>query len=426
MIKQNFRAHILAVSNEAFSGASSNGRTLMNFLRGIAPQQLAQFYLHGVPDTAFCTNYYCVSDRDALDAFLNRKSISTEKVSPKQANSMKKIQRNCRNMVFRNMIWMSFKWWTEDFDAFLDRVNPAVVLFQAGDMPFMFEIAMRIASEREIPLIMYNSEGYVLKDKLYSGASRYSPWHLALQSALRRSYKKIMNAVSYCIYSTEYLEKCYQKRYPHSGRSTALYTGSEMKPLPEIGAYDSFHLLYCGNLGVGRAGALAEVAQILQGVAPDAVLDIYGRFVSQEDQDKLCGCSNVHYGGTVPYDEVPGLMSRASMLLHCEHPDRVGNLQNAFSTKIADSLASGRPFLVYAAEEYPFVQYLKENDSAHIAGTPGELSLVLSRCISDEAYRTKYVEAGVRLARERHNVEKNCKIFLDVLNKILEEKQMDK
>ena len=114
------------------------------------------------------------------------------------------------------------------------------------------------------------------------------------------------------------------------------------------------------------------------------------------------------------------------MLLHCEHPDRVGNLQNAFSTKIADSLASGRPFLVYAAEEYPFVQYLKENDSAHIAGTPGELSLVLSRCISDEAYRTKYVEAGVRLARERHNVEKNCKIFLDVLNKILEEKQMDK
>lgn len=426
MSKENFEGRILVISNECFSETSSNGRTIMNFLRGIHPLQIAQFYLHGNPDMTFCQNYYCVSDRDALNAFLHKKSEppTSNMAEKKEYDEVKdrKVERSCKNLVLRDLVWRSFQWWDHNFDDFINSFNPTVVLFQAGDMPFMFSIAVRIALKRNVPLIMYNSEGYVLKDKLYSGAKKRSVWHMILQKSLKHEYKKLMSYVSYCIYNTEYLEECYQKIYPHNGKSTALYTVSEMQKLTEKNECHEFHLLYCGNLGVGRADTLDEIAKVLKTVDIKAILDIYGKFPSEEDKNKVCSNTNVHYGGFVSYNEIPDLMSKASMLLHCENPDRVTNLQCAFSTKIADSLASGRPFLVYASDRYPFVQYLKENDCVHIASTPAEFSDLISLCISNEVYRKKYTDNGVKIANENHNLEKNCNEFRKILNKVSQRK----
>lgn len=418
MSAESFDGRILVVANECFSGGSSNGRTMMNFLREIPSDRLAQFYLHGTPDTGFCKRYFCVSDKDALRAFLHKKPVEKAEATAgegKTAASGKKVIRSCRNLVFRNTVWMSYRWWDERFDAFLEKFAPTVVVLQAGDMPFMFAIARRIAKSRKIPLILYNSEEYVLKEKLYSGASKNSLWHRALQNNLKREYKKIMSIARYCIYSTEYLERRYQERYPHPGRSTTLYTVSEMPRLPEIKERQEFHLLYCGNLGVGRAEALAETAKVLYETDSRAVLDVYGKFVSKEDEAAVCGNPNVRYGGVIPYSEIPDRMSRADMVFHCENNDRLYNLRGAFSTKIADSLASGRPFLVYASREYPFVQYLERNKSAHIAETPEELAKVLSRCMEDDSYRKQYVENGVQLAGEKHSIAANCSRMCEIL-----------
>lgn len=418
-----FDVRILVVANECFSGESSNGRTMMNLLRCIPSEQLAQFYLHGMPDSEFCKNYFCVSDKDALRAFLLKKPLGntgkSAMVGP-SAPSGKKVIRNCRNLVLRNTVWMSFRWWDERFDAFLEEFAPSIVILQAGDMPFMFAIAQRIAKSRKIPLILYNSEEYVLKEKLYSGASKKSFWHRALQNNLKHEYKKIMSIARYCIYSTEYLESRYQERYPHPERSTTLYTVSEMRRLPEIKERQEFHLLYCGNLGVGRAEALAETAKVLYKTDSRAILDVYGKFLNKEDEAAVCGNPNVRYGGVIPYGEVPDQMSRADMVFHCENNDRLYNLQGAFSTKIADSLASGRPFLVYASRKYPFVQYLEHHESAHIAETPIELAKVLSLCMKDKSYRNKYVENGVRLAGEKHSVAANCSRMYEILKETVQ------
>lgn len=418
MNAEPFDGRILVVANECFSGGSSNGRTMMNLLRGIPSEQLAQFYLHGTPDTDFCKRYFCVSDKDALCAFLHMKPLMNTEDSAKTGPSTrfeKKVIRSCRNLVLRNTVWMSYRWWDERFAKFLEEFAPTVVVLQAGDMPFMFAIARRIAKSRKIPLILYNSESYVLKDKLYSGVSKRSFWHKILQNNLKREYKKIMSIARYCIYSTEYLESRYQERYPHPGRSTTLYTVSEMPLLPEIKERQEFHLLYCGNLGVGRAEALAETAKVLYETDRRAVLDVYGKFVSKEDEAAVCGNPNVRYGGVIPYSEIPYQMSRSDMVFHCENNDRLYNLRGAFSTKIADSLASGRPFLVYASREYPFVQYLERNKSAHIAETPEELAKVLSRCMEDDSYRKQYVENGVQLAGEKHSIAANCSRMCEIL-----------
>ena len=410
---------ILIISNEPLSNISSNGRTLKNFLLDIPREQLAQFYLHGVPDDGACSSFFKVSDSDALNALLMRNKRADNASVKLQENGTKKdVKKNCRTMVIRDIVWRSYRWWNKDFNRFINDFAPDVILLQAGDAPFMYAIALRIAKKYKLPIIMYNSEEYVLKKWMYNSAKNTPLWHFLLQKRLKAVYKCFMKRVNFCIYNTEYLEEKYQVRYPHSGKSCALYTVSELEALPDKSKGKDFSLLYCGNLGVGRVDTLCEMAQVLHRIDSGAHLDIYGKIPDEESERKLYSNPNVRYGGVVPYDVIPGLMSKASMLIHCENAERLENLRGAFSTKIADSLASGRPFLVYATRDYPFVQYLEKYDCAHIAADIGELEDVLKKCISDSSFKDKYIENALSVAKEKHSIRKNCNCVVEILNAI--------
>jgi len=412
---------ILVISNEAVSDGSSNGRTLKNLLLDIPKEYLAQFYIHGTPGPDVCACYYSVSDKDALNAFLHKKPASAQKVQAGAKTGApteeRKIQRNYRNLFLRNMVWQSMRWWTKDFDAFLMAFSPEVVLLQAGDAPFMYKIARRIAKKYRAKLMMFNTENYVLKKRMYAAKpSDKMFWHNLQMASLKRQYRKFMDRADFCTYATEYLERVYQKRYPHPGRSAVFYTGTQMQDCSGLAGEESgFSLVYCGNLGVGRAPVLCEMAQVLKKVDEQAKLVIYGRFATETDKECVCAFDNVDYRGFVAYEEIPRILAKASMVIHCENITRLENLKTAFSTKIADSLACGKPFLVYTTREYPFAQYLEQNCAAHIAENPQELEDVLRKCMEDKAYAEQFITNAKRVVAENHDAKKSSQRFRQIV-----------
>ena len=420
-------SRILIVSNSALTKSNSNGRTLMNFLGNFPPEDIAQFYINGQVDGNCCSNSYKVSDQDAWYAFKHLGKFQSRDPDEGSVNcdqngksqEIKVVKRNCRNMVLRDVVWRSYFWWNKKFDVFILKFDPDVVLFQAGDCPFLYYIALKISNKCNIPLVMYNSEGYVLKPVLYAGSSKKDIWHNILQKRLRKAYKKMMSCVAYCFYITEELETCYQEKYPHPNISSVLYTSTEMPKL-EDRSEGTFKLIYCGNLGVGRIQPLCEIAEVLQDIDSYATLDVYGSFVNAEDKSRLSVYPNVHYCGRIPYEKIPDVMSKSNLVIHCENPDRLDNLKYAFSTKIADCLASGIPFLVYASRGFPFVRYLEEHNACHIAESKLELAEVLLKCKNDD-YRFKYVDNAIRLARMNHNKIRNSALFYDVIKKVCNE-----
>ena len=141
---------LLVISNEPFSTGLSNGRTLMNFVLTYEKKALAQFYIHGTPQEGFCKKLFCVSDRAALNALLRKKEKPAPVVAGvKPASGVtignKPVRNNCRNRFLRDQVWMTYAWWGREFQKFLDDFRPEIVLLQAGDAPFMFAIARRIA-----------------------------------------------------------------------------------------------------------------------------------------------------------------------------------------------------------------------------------------------------------------------------------------
>ena len=415
---------VLIISNGCFNKSDSNGRTIMNFFVGYPKDKIAQFYLHGEPDFNVCKNYYQVSDMDALVAFRSFGKFTKDGLvkqkgqDAKSTVKSKKHAKTCLNRVLRDIVWRSYRWWNTHFDKFLKDFNPEVVLVQAGDSPFMLHITRKIAKKYNIPIVMYNSENYVLKKRMYSFVKNGDIWYTILKNRLKKEYRKLMKNVSYCIYNTEYLEDCYQKAYSHKGKSIALYTITEMMDCSSNQVPDIFTLLYCGNLGVGRSETLNEMAKVLKEVDDNARLVICGKFPSESLEKLVCGNLNVDYKGFVNYDEVPNIISKSTMVVHCENPERLEDLKGAFSTKIADCLACGKPFLVYALKEYPFVKYLERNNAAHIAENVEEFKDIIASCINSVEFRNKFIKNSLKLAKERHNCYKTTEEMLKILQKV--------
>ena len=69
---------LLIVANQCLSKQTSNGRTLRNFLTCWPKESLAQFCTQlEKPDYDVCNNYYCITDVDALNAFIGKKKSCT-------------------------------------------------------------------------------------------------------------------------------------------------------------------------------------------------------------------------------------------------------------------------------------------------------------------------------------------------------------
>lgn len=411
---------VLVISNNSFSNEDSNGRTLMNFFENYSKKYLFQFFINGEENTTFCNKSFKVSDSDALNAFfsIGRKVENNNPHKNASKNKGKKIYNNKTyfKLLLRNMVWYSKKWWSSNLNEFLKGVEPEVIFFQAGDSPFMYMIARKIVKKYNAKLIVYNSEMYILKKRLYASVKFNWLFHKVLIKLLKSEYKKITKIGSYFIYSTGFLENEYKKVYHHNGEITTIYTGSNITKIKNKKSEENTVLSYCGNLGVGRAQALKEFSDVLYKLDFNSKILVCGNFYNEEDKLLICSCPNIEYLGIVSYEDVIEIYSKSDILIHVENNNYVENLKGAFSTKIADCLKSEKPFLVYASMDFPFIEYLHKNKAAHIATCTSELENVLDKCLNDFQYRDMYIKNAKKLASKNHDININSIKIIDIIN----------
>lgn len=413
---------VLVISNECFSKSSSNGRTLGNFFVGWPKDNLAQFFLTGKPDSEYCENYYHVSDRQALNALLRKNDtggVAEEELVIKQREckpSDKKVKRNALTMLGRNLIWSLSPWKSKGYWNWVKQFNPNIVLLQAGDCAFMYDLAVETARKTNSKLIIYNSEGYYFKDFDYFQAKGIA--HLIYPiflSSLRKSLRKAYN-VAYCvIYICDELKEEYSKEF--SGYAETVFTGSEVNCEPKKKENSCFTTVYCGNLGLKRHESLIDIANQLQTISPDLFVDVYGKTNNPEVINALNNCKGIRFHGLVSYEEVKKIMRKSDLLLYVESFDSFyqEDIKFGFSTKIADSLSSGNCFLLYAPEHFACYQYLKKNNAAYTASNIEQLKKILSELVRNSDSRTRYQANALDLARKNHDILINNKKFQSIL-----------
>ena len=89
--------------------------------------------------------------------------------------------------------------------------------------------------------------------------------------------------------------------------------------------------------------------------------------------------------------------------------------------QIADSLASGKCFLLFAPETVESYKYLEENQLAYTVNSPKKLQKTLQLLSSIQKAREKYTENALKAVELNHSLEKNRKYFINIISKTVGE-----
>ncbi len=413
--------NVLVISHNCFSKKGSNGRTLANFFINWNKESLAQFYINNeVPDSEVCDNYFRVTDVEVLKAFYKgtkagRKIKSKEIVDGKKDVSLNKLYKKHKkrkpfNYITRNLIWDSNRWRNKEFEKWIDDFNPDIILLQLGDYAFMLRIALEIAEKKNIPLMIYNSEDYFFKDR-----KSLSPLYHYYRSDYKQQVRKLIDYSSHSIYNTEMLQQTYMSEFQH--RSTVIMTSTDITPIENQKTNSPFIVSYLGNLGVGRHEPLIEIADTLHEISTELYIDIYGKVPDEDVEKALKSCVGIRLKGFVSYEEVVNIMKSSDLLVHAENFSEFyqWDLKHAFSTKIADSLASSTCFFVYAPHNLAGVKYLIEKNSACVVTNKQDLNESLKKLIKDKELRQSYIYNALKVVNSNHNAKVNAEKFKNLV-----------
>lgn len=417
---------LLIISVNALRKGGSNGKVLTEMLGCWPSDKIAQFFMHDEqPDFDVCQNFFRVTDREALLAFKTGKRqyhilTKAEKIqnNPDQNGNAGKPNKNALTLLLRDIVWNSKRWQGKEFWQWIEDFNPDVVLLQAGASSYTHNIAVQVSRKYSIPLAIFNTENYYLKNYNYLEGRGWDFVYPIYKWECDRAFRKLMKQSSLEIYTNELLDEQYYKVFHRHG--VLVYQGSTLDVMPCINNKPP-RFTYAGNLGVNRHVPLIEVAQALQRLSPDYYLDVYGKTPNDVIKSQLEKEPGIRYHGIVPYSEVIRITEESDFMVHAESSDPfwIRDLNAAFSTKISDILKAGKCLILYADASFACSKFVERNDCGCLITKRELLEAKIKELVSSQELQEKYCKNAIQTAERDLDSKKNSEKFLRTIASII-------
>lgn len=424
---------LLLFSHSGFSDEDANGITMKNLLQAWPAEEKAEFYC-GVqpPDYSAAHNYFRVTDMDMMKSFFGRKgrifTFSAKNLTKKENNMpgttpsnaakipvwLKRRKYNFVLKWIREMLWFITPWGHRALKKWIEQINPEILFYMVGESIFMDHLVLKTYRKTGKPLVLYNGEAYRIIDiRKRSGLERiYYKW-------IEKQYESLNCAACMVVYNGEALKKGYEKKYTPHTNSIVVYNSARLD-FSSYAPKSETSIIYFGNLGVGRAESLLQVAHTLAEIDETLKLDIYGN-AKEEDAHAFQQEPNIQYHGFVQAQALHSIIESADILLHVESFDHriTEKLRYAFSTKIAQCLCAGRCLLTYAPKETASTEYLLSTGGAVVATCQSDLKARLAELVAQPELRAQYANRARDLGLKNHSAETTSQQFQNKIQMIL-------
>lgn len=417
---------VLIISHNPISTFNNMGRTIGSLFSGFAKEELCQLYIHpSVPDLQACNSYYRITDRDVLMSFVkfrvhggivqpdtDQHMCSDDSKSGKLYRKMK--QAGTTKRLIRDVLWKSAYWNNANLKEWIRQEQPTCIFVAPGMQKFLYDIALVIAKQRGIPIISYICDDYYFLQRKANPVIRYANW------TIRCKIEKLMKKSDHVVFICNPLKEAYQSHF-HISSATTIMTGTTNEIFDEILIGSSVEtFVYMGNLYYNRDKSLADIGRVLDEINAanntSCHLDIYSGDISDSVREEFKGINSVKLFGFVSGAEYERVRSEADVFIHVEGFDKESfdMVKYSVSTKIADSLASGKVFLAYGPAEVASMRHLTDNH--YICAVSDRESLKGRMCaiMKDEQFRTDCVKDAYELASEYHKQDVNSQKLRDI------------
>lgn len=411
---------VLIISHNPVSGQSNMGKTFLSLFSKFDSSELCQLYIYPtVPNIRSCESFFRITDKQVLKSLLKGKHPGGE-IRPEQIRedhsayekaSDESLYRSRKNKsafrrLLRDAMWELSRWYSPELKAWLDRENPDCIFVAPGVAKFIHNFALRIAGDRQIPVVTYICDEYYFVSQPEGALDR-----LRLK-LLKEKIEALMAKTDHLVTISRELKTEYAETF-HVG-ATHLLTGAAFEAALEPRLAENPRIIsYFGNIRCNRYISLGQIGKTLDEINrecnTDYALHIYTAEKDPEILASLERYQSIRLCGFVTGDAFVQALCSAQLLLHVEAFDEasIDFVKHSVSTKIADSLASGVPLLAYGPANISSMQHLLRHDCAIAATSPEELREMLLRALTDGETRRRVAERAILAAGKYHNSEKN-------------------
>ena len=418
---------VLLISHNPLTTYEGMGKTFTTLLASFSRDEICQLYIYPtVPNVDKCSSYFRITDKDVLRSFYKLK-VNGEVIAPVTTQSQmfenaedEQLYRNPKNkkstvMLARDLMWKCSGWYTKRLRAWLDEQNPECIFAAPGTAMLLYDIALRIAKERRIPIVSY------LCDEYYFVEETGNIWRRIRVRLLKRKIEQYMMNTAHVITICDELKELYTTRFHRP--ITTVMTGSSYPIATSIHSVkDPKFITYLGNIRCNRYLSIKEM-----GIALDEINHQMGKdyrinvFTNEKNKQMLTALETVrtvNLCGFVSGKEFDEVLHNADFLLHIESFEKnsVQLVRNSISTKIADSLGSGVPLIAYGPDCIASMGHLIRNDCAITIINKEALKDELQRAFTDSAYRDSKAINGLKTAHKYHEPQKCGDMVRAIIN----------
>lgn len=419
---------VLIISHNPISTQSNMGKTFRSLFHQFDREELCQLYIYPVvPNEDRCASYYRVTDKDVLKALIRFQKPGGEMLAERisadhglyevpedQALYKSRKNKTALRRLLRDIAWKLAPWYNSSLKAWLEREKPECIFVAPGVAKFLYDIALRIAKERNIPIVTYICDEYyfVKKPKQWLDVLRLK--------LLQRKMEKLFNHTRHLVVISEELRQAYAKRFGVD--TTVIMTGAAIDVAGVGKTCDQpRNVCYFGNIRCNRYTTLAQIGQALDKMnrvyGEDYRLKIYTAEKDPEILQVFDGINSVERCGFVSGEAFDRAFREADVLVHTEAFDdaSIDFTQHSVSTKIADSLASGIPLIAYGPEQISSMAHLLRHQCAVTAVSQDGLQAMLEKALRDKSARDDVVKRALSVAAECHDMNHNSDRFRCVI-----------
>lgn len=421
---------VLIISHNPVSEQSSMGKTFLSLFSEFDSQELCQLYIYPtIPNAPHCGAYYRVTDKEALKSVVKRNTIGGE-IQPDAAQQTyekagdESLYRSRKNKsalrrMMRDAMWTASTWYSKDLKAWLDREAPDCIFVAPGVAKFIYDFALRISKDRNLPMVTYVCDEYYFVQEPDSAADK-----LRLK-LLKDKIDVLMEKTAHLVVISRELQDNYEGKFQIP--TTLVMTGAAFRRAEVPDVRDQPRAVcYFGNVRSNRYLSLGQIGQTLDEIngelGTDYKLKIYSSEKDEEILNHLRQFRSVELCGFVSGAAFTETLHSSKLLLHVESFDAesIDKVRNSVSTKIADSLASGVPLVAYGPEEVSSMKHLMRHKCALLATKEQDLrSMLLDAFTSEDARRTA-VENALITAEKYHDSAVNSRTLKSIMESVIQ------
>lgn len=408
------------------------GKTMRQFFSAFSKEKLCQLYIYPtIPDVDFCNSYYRITDKDVLKSYfrfgkvnsrkIEKTEISSENTSMFEAQKDEALYRSRKNkkpsrLLLRNLMWRFANWYNKDLKQWLQEERPECIFVAPGTGTFLYTMALKISKRLQIPIAVYLCDDYYFLQQP-KGLLAVIEW-----SNLRRAIRKLLlhsaAAITICDDLTEKL------REEFTLPVTTIMTGASIpaaEPQPSEMPND---VTYMGNIRCDRYSSLIEFGKALdrfnQENGTEHSLKIYTAEKNEGILSALSAVPTIRLCGFVAGSEAERVFQAADYLLHVESfdPVSIDKVKYSVSTKIADSLSSGKCLLAYAPAQVASMRHLLINQCAVTATKAEELDTLIHSAFDTGKDQSQIVRRAIETAKKYHDSKRNSEKLKMILEQV--------